>query len=233
MTTLSRNARIAGLLYLTLLTAPLRLLYIPEKLIVRGNAAATSANIAAHETLFRLGMLSDLFTAVMAIFLTLALYRLFKGVSQGLAVVLVILGSLMVTPIYFLNTLNDAAALLLVRGADFLSVFDKPQRDALAMLFLRLHNHGVLVNEVFWGLWLLPFGLLVYKSRFLPRFLGVWLVLNCFAYVVQSVIGILWPQYLDTVGNYAFPVMFGELAIMLWLIIMGAKERQPAVAVAA
>jgi hypothetical protein len=227
MTTLSRNARIAGLFYLTLMTAPLRLVYIPTKLIVSGNAAATAGNIAAHQTLFRLGILTDLFTAVMAIFLTLALYRLFKGVDQFLAALVVVLGALMVTPIYFLNTLNDAATLLLVRGADFLSVFDKPQREAMAMLFLRLHHHGVVVNEVFWGLWLLPFGLLVYKSRFLPRFLGVWLVLNCFAYLAQSVTGIMWPQYEDTVANYALPVMFGELAIMLWLIIMGAKERQP------
>jgi hypothetical protein len=85
----------------------------------------------------------------------------------------------------------------------------------------------VVVNEVFWGLWLLPFGLLVYKSRFLPRFLGVWLVLNCFAYVAQSVTSIMWPQYEDVVANYSFPIMFGELAIMLWLVIMGAKERQP------
>ncbi|HJT00750.1 MAG TPA: DUF4386 domain-containing protein [Terriglobales bacterium] len=227
MTTLSRNARVAGLLYLTLLTAPLRLIYIPTKLIVSGNAAATASNIAAHQTLFRLGILTDLFTAVMGIFLTLALYRLFKGVDQFLAALVVVLGALMVTPIYFLNTLNDAATLLLVRGADFLSVFDKPQREAMAMLFLRLHHHGVVVNEVFWGLWLLPFGLLVYKSRFLPRFLGVWLVLNCFAYVAQSVTSIMWPQYEDVVANYSFPIMFGELAIMLWLVIMGAKERQP------
>jgi hypothetical protein len=232
MTTLSRNARIAGLLYLTLMIAPLRLIYIPSKLFVTGNAAATAGNIAAHQTLFRLGILSDLFTAVMGIFLTLALYRLFKGVDQFLAAMVVVLGALMVTPIYFLNTLNDAATLLLIRGADFLSVFDKPQREAMAMLFLRLHHHGIVVNEVFWGLWLLPFGLLVYKSRFLPRFLGVWLVLNCFAYVVQSVTGIMWPQYEDVVANYAFPVMFGELAIMLWLIIMGAKERQPLAAAA-
>src|SRR5271157_2427569 len=148
MTSLSRNARVAGLLYLTLMTAPLRLIYIQDKLIVSGNAVATANNIAAHQTLFRLGILSDLFTATMAIFLTLALYRLFKAVDQGLAVIMVILGALMVTPIYFLNTINDAAALLLVRGADFLAAFDKPQREALAMLFLRLHNHGVVVNEV-------------------------------------------------------------------------------------
>ena len=232
MTSLSRNARIAGLLYLTLMTAPLRLIYIQDNLIVSGNASATANNIAAHQTLFRLGILSDLFTATMAIFLTLALYRLFKAVDQGLAVIMVILGALMVTPIYFLNTINDAAALLLVRGADFLAAFDKPQREALAMLFLRLHNHGVVVNEVFWGLWLFPFGLLVYRSRFLPRLLGVWLILNGCAYVALSVTSLMWPQYQARVWNAAFPVMFGELAIMLWLIVMGAKERQPLAATA-
>jgi hypothetical protein len=232
MTSLSRNARVAGLLYLTLMTAPLRLMYIQDKLIVSGDAVATANNIAAHQTLFRLGILSDLFTATMVIFLTLALYRLFKAVDQGLAVIMVILGALMVTPIYFLNTINDAAALLLVRGADFLAVFDQPQREALAMLFLRLHNHGVVVNEVFWGLWLFPFGLLVYRSRFLPRLLGVWLILNGCAYVVLSVTGIMWPQYQAKVWNVAFPVMFGELAIMLWLIVFGARERQPVAAIA-
>lgn len=233
MTSLSRNARVAGFLYLTLLTAPLRLLYIPGKLFVRGDATATANNIAAHQMLFRLGILSDLFTATMVIFLALALYRLFKEVDEGLARLVVILGALMVTPIYFLNTINDAAALLLARGADFLSVFDKPQRDALAMMFLRLHGHGILVNEIFWGLWLLPFGLLVYRSRFLPRILGVWLILNCFAYLATSVTGLMWPQYEQTVSNWLFPVMFGELAMMLWLIIMGAKERQPMATAAA
>lgn len=227
MTSLSKDARIAGLLYLTLLTAPLRLIYIPGKLFVSGDATATANHIAAHETLFRLGILSDLFTATMGIFLTLALYRLFQRVDKGLARLMVILGALMVTPIYFLNTLNDAAALLLARGADFLAVFDKPQRDALVMVFLRMHGQGILANEVFWGLWLFPFGLLVYRSRFLPRVLGVWLMLNCFAYLATSVTGLMWPQYENTVSSRLFPVMFGELAMMLWLIIMGAKEREP------
>jgi hypothetical protein len=227
MTSLSRKARIAGLLYLTLMTAPLRLIYIPSKLFVAGNSSATANNIAANETLFRLGILSDLFTATMGIFLTLALYGLFKAVDKGLARLIVILGALTVTPIYFVNTINDAAALLLARGSDFLSAFDKPQRDAFVMVFLRMHGQGVLANEVFWGLWLFPFGLLVYRSGFLPRILGVWLMLNCFAYLATSVTGILWPQYEQRVSNWVFPVMFGELAIMVWLIIMGAKERQP------
>ena len=233
MTSLSKNARIAGLLYLSLMVAPLRLIYIPNTLFVSGNATATANNIAAHETLFRLGILSDLFTGTMVIFLTLALYRLFKGVDQDLARLVVILGSLMVTPITFLNTLNDAAALMLVRGADFLSAFDKPQRDALAMLFLRLHHHVIVANEIFWGLWLFPFGLLVYRSRFLPRILGVWLILNCFAYLAVSFTGLLFPQYESMVFDSLFPVMLGELAIMLWLIIMGAKPQPLDAAVSA
>jgi len=227
MASLKRKARVAGLLYVTLLTAPLRLVYIPSKMFVTGNATATANNIAAHETLFRLGILSDLFTATMAIFLTLAIYRLFREVDEGLARLVVILGALMVTPIYFLNTINDAAALLLARGADFLSVFDKPQRDALVMLFLRMHGQGVLANEVFWGLWLLPFGLLAYRSRFFPRILGVWLILNGIGYLATSVTGILWPPYEQKVSNWIFPLMFGEVATMLWFIIMGAREPQP------
>jgi hypothetical protein len=223
MSSTHNPGRVAGFLYLLLFAAPLRLVYIPSKLFVHGNAAATANNIAAHELLFRLGIVGDLFTGTMAIFLVLALYRLFKGVNQNLAVLMVILGGLMVTPIYFLNTLNDAAALLLARGADFLSVFDKPQRDALAMLFLRLHHQGVVANEIFWGLWLLPFGALVYKSRFIPRFLGVWLIINGFAYVVISFTGLLLPQYEAKVFNSTFPILLGEMAIMLWLVIKGAK----------
>lgn len=122
-----KAARIAGAIYLALVvTAPWRLVYIPGTLFVHGDATATAANIAAHETLFRLGIVTDLLTGVIVIFVVLALYRLFKDVDRSLAALMVILGGLMVAPIYFLNTVNDAAALLLVRGADFLSVFDKP-----------------------------------------------------------------------------------------------------------
>src|SRR4029077_3820936 len=168
MSSTHNPGRVAGLLYLLLMTAPLRLIYIPNTLFVHGNATATANNIAAHETLFRLGIVSDLFTGTASIFLLLALYRLFKGVDQNKAGLMVILGALMVTPIYFLNALNDVAALLLARGADFLSAFARPQQEALVMLFLRLHSHGVLANEIFWGLWLLPFGVLVIRSGFLP-----------------------------------------------------------------
>lgn len=216
--------RIAGFLYLLLVVAaPVRLIYIPSKLFVTGNATATANNIAAHELLFRLGIVSDLFCGVIVIFLALALYRLLKGVDQKLAVLMLILGGVLPAAIDFFNVVNDAAALMLVRGADFLSVFDKPQRDALAMLFLRLHHQVIVGAEILWGLWLFPLAVLVYKSGFLPRFLGVWLIINGFGYLAMSFTGLLLPQYEERISNYAFPALLGEMAFMLWLVIKGVN----------
>jgi hypothetical protein len=231
MTSLSKNARVAGLLYIVAsVVGVVRLIYIPDALIVHGNAAATANNIAAHELLFRLGIVSELLAAVLWIFVPLALYRLLKEVDQALAVLMVILGSLMQVPIFFFNSLTDAAALLFARGADFLSVVDQPQREAFAMLFLNLHHHLDLANALFWGLWLLPLGLLVYRSRFLPRFLGVWLVMACFVWLAFSLTGLLLPGHEDKVFTFGQPLMLAEVATMLWLVIMGANEQRLAAA---
>jgi Domain of unknown function (DUF4386) len=221
----TRNpGRIAGFLYLLLsVIAPIRLMYIPSTLFVRGSATATVNNIAAHEWLFRAGIVGDLVCGVILIFLVLAFYRLFKGVDQNLAVLVVILGGVMPAIIDFFNVVNDAGALMIVRGADFLSVFDKPQRDALAMLFLRLHDHEDTAAELLWGLWLFPLAILVYRSRFLPRFVGVWLIVNGFAYLIISFTGLLLPQYQEKVFAISFPALLGELALMLWLVIKGAR----------
>jgi hypothetical protein len=226
----TRNpGRVAGFWYLLLcVLGPIRLMYIPGKLFVHGNAAATASNIAAHEWLFRLGIVADLCCAVILIFLTLALYNLFKGVDQNLAVLVVILGGVMPALIDFVGVVHDAAALTLVRGADFLSAFDKPQRDALAMLFLRMRDHQNTAAEILWGLWLLPLAILTYRSRFLPRFLGVWLIINGFAYVLLSLTGELLPQYHNTVFLLSQPALFAEIAFMLWLVIKGAKPRAEA-----
>jgi hypothetical protein len=202
MTSLSKNARIAGLLYIVgSLFGVVRLLYIPSALFVHGNAAATASNIVAHEMLFRSGIVTYLIGSTLWIFVTLALYRLFKDVDHTLAVLTVILGSLMVVPLFFVNTVNDAVTLLFARGTDFVSVFDKPQREAFVLLFLNLHNELDLANGIFWGLWLLPLGLLVYKSRFLPRILGVLLVIACFGYLAFSFTSFLFPNYQGTVGK--------------------------------
>jgi hypothetical protein len=230
MTSLSKKARVAGLLYIVAsLVMFLRLIYIPNALFVTGNAAATASNIAAHESLFRWGIVSGLLSSALWIFVPLALYRLLKDVDQPLAVVMVILGSLMQVPLFFVNAVTDVGALLFARGEDFLSVFDKPQHDAFARLFLILHHHLDLANAIFWGLWLIPFGLLVYRSRFLPRFLGVWLVIGCLGYLGFSLAGFLLPEYEDKAFTYGTPFRLGEVAIMLWLVIMGAKEKRVAV----
>lgn len=218
-----KAARIAGAVYLSMaFTAPFSLIYVPSKLIVRGDAAATANKILAHEMLFRAGIVADLISSVIFILVVLALYRLLSGVNKTHASLMVTL-ALVSAAVGFMNVLNNIAALTLFRGADFLAVLEKPQRDALAMLFLRLHGQGSVMNEIFWGLWLFPFGVLVIKSGFLPRILGVWLVVNCFAYLAIFFTGLLFPQYNNIVYNIAFPVLFGEMAIALWLLIMGAK----------
>jgi hypothetical protein len=218
--------RVAGFWYLLLvIVGPLRLMYIPDKLFVHGNAAATVNKIATHELLFRLGILADLIGAVVLIFLTLAFYRLFAGVDRNLAVQVVIFGGVMPALIYFVGVVSDFAVLTFVRGGDFLSVFDKPQRDALAFLFIKLRDHQNTAAEILWGLWLLPLAALVYKSRFLPRFLAVWLSLCGFCYLALSVTGVLWPEYQNKVFAISQPAFFGEVALMLWLVIKGAKPQ--------
>jgi hypothetical protein len=140
VTTLSKNARIVGLWYLALVfVGPLRLLYIPNKLFVHGDAAATAANIAAHQTLFQMGIFVDTWGGAVLVFLTLAFWRLFRDVDRYQSQLLVITGGILPGAIYFLNTVNDAAALILVRGGEWLNGFTYAQRDALAYFFTRLH----------------------------------------------------------------------------------------------
>jgi hypothetical protein len=228
----AKAARVAGAIYLlTAFTAPFSLIYVPRATIVKSDASATAGKLLAHETLFRAGIAVDLISGVIFVLAVMALYRLLSGVNKMHASLMVILVLMSVT-IGFVNELNNVAALTLFRGADFLAVFEKPQRDAFAMLFLRLHSQGLVIDEMLWGLWLFPFGALVFRSRFLPRILGVWLILNGFAYVAVSLTGLLYPQYHEMVFNNAFPAILGELAIMLWLVIMGAKEPPPAIAAA-
>jgi Domain of unknown function (DUF4386) len=225
MSSTGNPGRFAGLLYVMIsIVGFFAMGYVPGTVIVHGDAAATANNIAAHEMLFRFGIAGELVGQAGFIFVALALYDLFKGVNRRHASLMVILIVVSI-PIAFLNELNSFAALILVRGGDFLSIFDKPQRETLAMLFLNLHGRGFVVCEIFWGLWLFPLALLIYKSRFLPRFLGVWLALAGFAWVVQSLTSILLPLYQDRVNNYLQPAIIGEIVFMLWLLIRGAKPQ--------
>lgn len=234
----NKIARIAGAVYLTTLPYAIYFWsYLPGKLIVRGNSAATAENIVSHETLFRFWVFGgDLFAHVLLICLAFLLYRLLCDVNPIWALLMVAF-NLASGVVGFSNALNSIAALILFRGGEFLTVLDKPQRDALAMLFLRLHGQGFLINEVFSGVWLFPLGLLVYRSGFLPRFLGVWLMIACFGWLFISVIAVVFPTYYDKAFNLTQPVVLGEMAFALWLLVRGAKVRaltpEPAMAVGA
>jgi hypothetical protein len=225
MNSTKNPGRFAGLLYvLVSIPGAFALIYVPSKLIVQGNATATANNIAASETLFRAGIAAELISQILFMWVALALYDLLKGVNQRRASLMLTLIVVSI-PIALLNELNAIAALILVRGADFLSIFEKTQRDALAMLFLNLHSRGFGIAAIFWGLWLLPLGLLVYRSGFLPRILGVLLMANCFSYVVTSFTSLLLPQYGKIVNRWTMPLQFGELLFMFWLLIKGANPK--------
>lgn len=225
-----RAARTAGILYVLMaVTAPFALIYIPSKLVVPGDATATADRVRDSETLLRTGIGIELFHQAVAIFLVLALYRLFKAVNEKRAVLVVILGAVVSVPIVFLNVLNEIAALILVSGADFLTVFEKPERDALAYLFVRLHEQGLVIASIFWGLWLFPLGMLVFRSGFFPRVLGVLLMVAGIAYLASAGTTLLLPRYTDIVAQVVMVLFFGELPFILWLLIWGLKRR-PAVA---
>ncbi len=225
MTPTNRDARVAGFLYLFITaTGVFNLMYAPGKLLVRGDAAATASTILAHESLFRINLVVGIAGSVGFALLALALYRLLEGVNRPQAVAMTAL-VLVQVPQSFVSELNHLAALVLARGAEFLSAFDRPQQAALAMLFLEVDRDAELVSQVFWGLWLFPLGLLVWRSGFLPRLLGGWLIANGFAYLANAFTGLLAPQHLAVVSTVTFPVLLGEIAFMLWLVIAGARTK--------
>ncbi len=225
MKSIKQQARFAGLLYLLAsIPAPFGLIYVPGKLIVPNDATATADHIRASESLLRLGIASELIGFIMFILVVLALYRLFKAVNETYALAMMIL-ILISIPVSLLSVVNEIAALIVVSGADFLSAFNKAQLDALAYLFMRFHSRESLVAEIFWGLWLFPFGVLVIRSGFIPRVLGVLLMIAALGYLADSVTFLLLPGYGSLVSKFSTKLTLCELPIIFWLLIWGAKDQ--------
>jgi len=226
MNSTKEAARTAGVLYfLSSLPAPFSLLYIPSVFMVMGDATATANKIRTSPLLFRVGIVAELISATTFIFMGLAFYHLLKGVNKKHALLMLTL-VLISVPISFLNELNRVAALMLSNGAHIAGALDQPQLDALAMAFFHLHGSGLLLAQIFWGLWLFPFGVLVYRSGFLPRILGVLLIPAGFGYVAASLTSLLLPAYGDIVFHIAGMLGgLGEGSTMLWLLIKGAKDQ--------
>jgi hypothetical protein len=226
LNSLKKQSRIAAALYfLNALPAPFALLYVPSVLIVRGDAAATANNVRNSEALLRLGMAGELFSSTVVIFAVLAFYNLFKVVSGKHARAMLIL-MLISVPISYLNVLNDLAAITFARGPEFLSGFAQPQRDALVLFFLRLHTQGFVLAQIFWGLWLFPFGILIWRSGFIPRILGIFAIIAGCGYVIGSSASLFLPPYAGVIGQYAVILEAGELSF-IWLLIWGARDQRP------
>jgi len=224
MDSIEKKARVAGWLYmLWSILAGFCLTYGSAAFIVKNDAVATAQKIKASELLFRAVMTGEVVSAIGFLFVALALYSVFEGFSRPLA-------SLMVTfwvvsiPISCLNALNKVAMLHILNGTNAAGGFDPQHVNALVMLFLEMHRYGIILAQIFWGLWLFPLGILIFRSRYVPRIIGILLVVACCGYVVSSLTYLLAPAYGDRIENVA--ALFGglgELPLMLWLIIKGAK----------
>jgi hypothetical protein len=180
----------------------------------------------ASESLFRLGIVSALILQTVNIFVVLLLYKLLKVVNKNHAVLMVVF-FLVSVPITMLNELNQFAALFLSSGADYLTGFTADQLQALVPLFLNLHEYGILIAQIFWGLWLFPMGYLVFKSGFLPRILGILLMIACFGYLITSFGSLLLPNFGETtIATIIGFTFYGEMFLALWLLIKGVNVEE-------
>jgi hypothetical protein len=218
MISINKTARIAGFLYLLVaVLGGFSILYVSSALIVPGDVETTAQNIMASEGLFRLGFVGGLITQTVQILLVLFLFKLLKTVNKNQAWLMVIF-SLVGVPIAMLNLLNQFAGLMLVSGADYLTVFAAEQLQALGLFFFELQKIGVSIAAIFWGLWLLPLGYLIFKSGFIPKILGILLIIGGIGYLIDFGLFFLFPNIDVEISQYTF---IGELLLPLWLLIKG------------
>jgi hypothetical protein len=226
MNSIKKTARIAGILILIISPfAVFSMMYVTSNLIVPGDAATTANNIIASAGLFRLGIVSDSVVFLIEIAIVVMLYVLLKPVSKTLSLVAAF-ARLAMTVIQGINLLNHFTALLLLSGADYLTVFKPDQLHALVLLFLNVHEYVVLIWGLFFSLHLFFLGYLVYKSGYIPRILGLLLVIASLCYLTQSFGNILLPKYEEIFALIGF-VSIIELAFPLWLVIKGVRDQQP------
>jgi len=228
MNTNKKTARIAGFLYLSFIVFSAIANAVGRKgIIIDGDAAATAANIIAQGTLFRVGFVSDLLSALLFLLTAWALYALLKQVNRTLALLFLLLNLCGVAMQCF-SMILLYAALPLASGGGYLAAFTTDQLNAQAMFFLGLYNAGFTSAQLFYGAWLFPLGYLVFKSGFLPRILGIVLLVHCVGWLMTFLQSFLFPGF-EAITYVSYPLGFiAEFGLTLWLLIMGAKEQKPA-----
>jgi hypothetical protein len=223
---LKKTARIAGLLYLiNAVTAAIGIIAIPGKLIVPGDIAETAKNILSNEFLFRFGIFNCFASQIVFIFLALTLYKLFENVNKNLSRSLLALVIVSV-PVGFYIIFNQCEALELLQNK-YMTSFDQIKIQELAMSKLQIYQNGIVLIGIFWGLWLIPFGQLVYKSGFIPKILGILLIAGGISYLIDVSVFILFPEFHDKTNILvAMTSSIAELSMVLWLLIKGTKSRK-------
>lgn len=224
MNSLKKTAHLAGALYLiVVLTGLFTLMYVPSKLIIWEDAQATLDNITASETLFRLSIYAGIICYTAFLLLPLVLYKLLQHTEKTAAIAMAAL-ALTSVPISLFNLTHKFAVITLINGPEYFSAVDLPKQ---VLLQLDYYNNGITVAAVFWGLWLFPFGYLVFKSGLLPKFLGILLMAGCFGYLINITGNLLFPGYADLgISRYiSLPASLGEIGTCLWLLVAGVRTK--------
>ena len=220
-----KTARMAGLFYLIFTLTTALAAVVRSRIIVSGDAAATANNTVSSQGLFRVGFVTELVSAVFFLLAAWALYVLLKPVNKNLALLFLLL-NLSGVAIECINALNLFAALQFFSSANYLNVFQTGQLQAMAMSFLNSYTNGFMIAQIFFGTWLLPLGYLVYKSRFLPKFLGILLILDFFCWTSYFFQFFLFPDYGILIYSGSAVGFIAEISISLWLLIMGVKDQK-------
>lgn len=224
MKNISNPGRVAGILYLLLAVfGPFSLVIMPTTLIVYGDAATTSSNILASEGMFRMAIVSAALIALVEIGLVVVLYHLLKPVNQTLSLIAAF-SRLAMAVIQAINLLNYFAVLQMLSGADYLTIFEPDQINAFVLLFLNLHNMAANLWQMFFGLHLVMLGYLIFRSGYIPRILGILLLIAASGYLIGSFGNVLLPDY-NAVFTQVILVLtvIPELALMAWLLVKGAQ----------
>lgn len=213
----ARTARLAGALYLLMMPFAAFTLYV-RHINVGSDPATTASNILAAPGLYRAAIVTWLTSQVISVFLVVQLYRLLKPVDATIALTMLVL-ALVGVPIVFANESHSFAVLLLL--TDSLVSVNVEQSAADLMLQLQLHERGIALAQIFWGLWLFPLGWLVLNSGFLPRWAGILLLITGFGYLFDFFTAAIYPAFGLQLTQYTF---IGELLFPLWLVIKGVKK---------
>jgi hypothetical protein len=218
-----RLAKTAGILYLFIAILGFwGIMYVPSQTIVRDDSVATMSKILSNELLFRSGIAGNLASSVIFLFLALTFYRLFKNTDENLAKILVVL-VIVQTPVFFVSEGLNVSALMVAKG-ELLKSFEVIQRQEFVLFLLRTSKYTIIILEIFWGLWLIPLGQLILKSGYLPRIIGIFLILGGVAYVIEVMDYILLSEKLSFITDYfAFLYSVAELSTVFWLLIKGVK----------